>query len=297
MYIKSKHLGIIAAFMCSVATTYAGMEIPRSVRTIQELDEARAEAREEGKALLFVFTDPGTSCGLCIGATKESFKELDRYAVPVLLDTSKDDFYEQISPMVGGALYAADMGNLIPKAVVTNADMDMVLGKMGYKSMSSSRNFSAVNKEVKASLEAMEAGEEITGKDVMPVWYTTKSKGRSVKGPIKSIEGQKLVIARDGKKNFKIPFGRLTPAAKEYLEAMNGSPASAAGEEVGNEAAAEVMHDWESAKGGKTIEGKFVSLSGGKITLDRSEGGLITFDVSKLSAESQAKAEELAGQE
>ncbi|MEM9280363.1 MAG: hypothetical protein AAGA96_00920 [Verrucomicrobiota bacterium] len=51
-------LGILILLPIGAA---ADMRIPSSVFTMEELEEAKAEAVEEQEPLIFVFTDPGTT--------------------------------------------------------------------------------------------------------------------------------------------------------------------------------------------------------------------------------------------
>ncbi|WP_411825617.1 hypothetical protein [Luteolibacter sp. AS25] len=301
MSIRLKQFGIISVFFLSLMDSYAGMKIQRSVRTIQELDEARSEAREKGKALVFVYTDTKTTCGLCIAATEKAFDELDRYAVPVLLDMQDKAFYEEISPVIGGALHAPEMGNFIPKAVVTSDDMGTLLGSINYESMSSGRNFSALNKEVKSTLTTMEEGGVVEAKSVVPVWYCTKTEGHHFSGEFIGIGekkgGKQLVIASENGKSSRIALSRLTPGAVEYAESLKEASDSKNTEDANTSIGAEVIHSWESQKGGKTIKGKFISLEEGKLTIEKEESDRITFDISLLSDESRATAEKLAAGE
>lgn len=297
----TKLSGILSVLTFSIVTSYAGIEVPRTVRTIEELDQVRAEAREEGKALAFVLTDTKTSCGLCIGATKEAFDELGRYAIPVLLDVQNAVFYEHISPVVGGSLNADKMGNFIPKAVVSSDDMMQVLGSIPYKSMSSARNFSELNKRVKAALEAAQQGGNVETQSVVPVWYSTGTKGRFFEGNFKEVTTNKkgakqVVLAQKNGKEIRVGFNLLTPAAVDYIGTLQGTLGSKTTEDSAAKSNADTVHSWESANGGKSIEGKFISLSNGKITIEKEVGGTITFDVSLLSDKSKKHARALAAE-
>ena len=50
--------------MVSVAClqmVYAGFKVPKSIYKMDQLEEAKAEAKEEGKALIFVYSDSGST--------------------------------------------------------------------------------------------------------------------------------------------------------------------------------------------------------------------------------------------
>ena len=53
---------IAATLLSSLAgLSFAEMKIPRSIHTMDELDEAIVKATKKEKPLVFVYTDPGTS--------------------------------------------------------------------------------------------------------------------------------------------------------------------------------------------------------------------------------------------
>jgi len=49
------------ATMALTFSAHAGLKIPSSVFTIDELAKAKAEAAEDKEPLIFVYTDPGTT--------------------------------------------------------------------------------------------------------------------------------------------------------------------------------------------------------------------------------------------
>lgn len=51
----------LALFALTGLTGFAELKIPSSVFTMEELDEAKAEAAEKEEPLVFVYTDPGTT--------------------------------------------------------------------------------------------------------------------------------------------------------------------------------------------------------------------------------------------
>jgi hypothetical protein len=49
------------AVVCLSGLAWAELDIPRSVFRVDQLEEAKAEAQEEGEPLIFVFTDPAST--------------------------------------------------------------------------------------------------------------------------------------------------------------------------------------------------------------------------------------------
>lgn len=56
-----KKLSLLVALVFGVSFGHAELRIPSSVFTMEELEEAKAEAYEEEEPLIFVYTDPGST--------------------------------------------------------------------------------------------------------------------------------------------------------------------------------------------------------------------------------------------
>lgn len=55
---------IISLLMVSAAclqVAYAGFKVPKSVYKMDQLEEAKAEAKQDGKALVFVYSNTGST--------------------------------------------------------------------------------------------------------------------------------------------------------------------------------------------------------------------------------------------
>lgn len=185
-----------------------------------------------------------------------------------------------------GVLNASSMGNTIPKAVVTSADQLTYMASMPYKRMSDSKAFREVNKGIKEAL----AGKKVEKpKDAEYNWMIS-GVSRFYKGDFVEVKDDKFLMIKPAKgKAIKVPLAKLSTGAQAYARLRAGAGAAPAAEEPG-------MESWESAKGGKTIEASFVSLSGGKITLKKQGGKIVTFNLSLLSDQSRQRAKELAGE-
>lgn len=48
-------------FLSLVGSCFGELDIPRSVFSVENLEEAKAAAVEENEPLIFVYTDPGTT--------------------------------------------------------------------------------------------------------------------------------------------------------------------------------------------------------------------------------------------
>lgn len=56
-----KPLFILAITAVATQMAFAGFKVPRSVYRMDKLEEAKSEAEEKGKALIFIYTNPGST--------------------------------------------------------------------------------------------------------------------------------------------------------------------------------------------------------------------------------------------
>ena len=178
------------------------------------------------------------------------------------------------------------VGHMIPKVVVTSPDQRAYIASMSCKSMGKSKSFNIVNDKIE---QALAGGDLSLPKGFFPFWSLANKKG-FLPGRFVSLKNDSIVFVKqpDGKTR-KIAMKKLSPASQAYARAF-GAPAKPKEAPVTYE-----MESWTNAKG-KSIEGKFVSLNGGKISLEKPDGEIVTFDVSLLSEASRKRAEELAKQ-
>ncbi|MEM0968072.1 MAG: hypothetical protein AAGJ31_01865 [Verrucomicrobiota bacterium] len=52
---------VLALFLVTASPLVAGLDIPRYVFGLDQLEEAKAEAAEKEQPLVFVYTDPGST--------------------------------------------------------------------------------------------------------------------------------------------------------------------------------------------------------------------------------------------
>lgn len=216
----------------------------------------------------------------------EAFKQLKKHAVVVYINTKKRAASENLSPLVLGVINANSMGNIIPKVVVTSHNQKSYIASMPYKSMKDKKSFRAVNAQIKEALagKAMEKP-----KDAKIVW-TLAGSGRYYKGDFVEIKDDKdLVLKSPEGKNFSVPLEKLTKGTQAYARALAGGGAEPAASKKPE------LESWTNKKG-KQIHARFLSLKNGKISLEKMDGKVVTFNVSVLSEESQKRAKELAGQ-
>jgi hypothetical protein len=120
---------LVLAWACLAPTAAEAFLMPKSVFRMHELDEAKAEAKEKGKAITFVYTREETTCGLCVRASLSAVDELKSKSVIVYAHT---DETAKLPAAVQQALRSPEAGGYIPKVVLVDANMDKVLAVVPY---------------------------------------------------------------------------------------------------------------------------------------------------------------------
>ncbi len=110
----------------------ADFEPMRGEYLLGDLRRAQAQARRRGRVLAFIYTVPDSACRL----TDEMFelvrKELSLYSVVVLANAADPKMRRELPPVVRSAIQAGEVGNLLPKTVVVDAEMKKVLARVPY---------------------------------------------------------------------------------------------------------------------------------------------------------------------
>jgi hypothetical protein len=214
----------------------------------------------------------------------EAFKRLKRTSVVVYINTKEVSDRQHLSPVVMGGLNALSMGRIIPRVVVSSPDQLKLYSAMSYEQTKNDKEFRRVDKEAR---EALKGGAQAGPKDAEDCWML-KGASSFYRGSFQSLKDDKLTIKDSKNKGIKLSLDRLSPGAQAYARAMAGS-----GTTGDKEVKSHPLEPWHSAKGGKAIHAKFVSLKGDKITLEKTGGKRVTFSLALLSDKSRQRAKEL----
>jgi len=145
---KARHplllLFLVTAMSFTATSSYGkdkeSIKFPRNSYTIAELEAAKAEAKEKGKPIAFVYTDKASDCGLCTGASEMIIKELKSSTVLVYIgDINK------APDSIGDYIYAG--GNYMPIVGVYDSNAEKALGIVNY--MQIQNNGKKAFKEIK----------------------------------------------------------------------------------------------------------------------------------------------------
>lgn len=108
--------------LCLEAQIDANFKVPSRIYSIDELDEAIAEAKEEGEPVTYLWGSPKSTCPLHNRDAELALKEAKRFSVVVFLPSTRDDAYDKVSPFVLTALRSKQAGNIIPKLITASPD-------------------------------------------------------------------------------------------------------------------------------------------------------------------------------
>lgn len=216
-----------------------------------------------------------------------AFKKMKSKCVVVFVHSEQRAAVDAISPVVYTALGDEALGTTIPKLVITSPTQNTILGSMSENDMGKSSNFSKVARSAEDKLEGWEVDKLDPKKSLK---WPVKGKKLQYKGVFKSYDGGDLVFTTGRMQKDKLGEG-----TKLYLELLS-KQLEAARIKAEAEASRVVyeVEDWEGSSSDKSISAKFVSLVGDKITLEKADGEMMSFDVQYLSEESQKRARELA---
>jgi hypothetical protein len=271
------------------ASAHAGVEIPRGVYKSGQLEEARAEAVKKNKALAFVLSDPGTTCGLCVAATDKAFEKLKSHSVIVFINSEDDYRWADVGPLVVTGLSEKKMGNIIPRAVITSPDMSEMWGQMKYEELKVEGPYRGIKKQVDAILKGEAKAENPPER---PIYWPIKGSKEYYIGAFAGLGdkgGLRLKMESNGK-IATIPLERLTENCAVLARALAGrEPAAKPQPEAGQTPA---MESWTGSNG-KTLQARFVSLADDKVTLEMEDGKIHTMPLERLAGSSQERARTL----
>ncbi len=271
------------------AAVHGAFEIPRSVYKTGQLEAARAEAVKKNKALAFVLSDPGTTCGLCVAATDMAFEKLKSHSVIVLINSEDDKRWTDVGPLVVTGLSEKKMGNIIPKAVITSPDMLEMWGQMKYDDIKVEGSYRGIKKQVDAILKGEAKPENPPDR---PIYWPIKGSNEYYIGAFVELGdngGLRLKMESNGKIST-IPLERLTENCAVLARTLAGREPAAKPQPNDREAPA--MESWTGSNG-KTLQARFVSLADDKVTLEMEDGKTYTMPLERLAGSSRERATKL----
>lgn len=219
-------------------------------------------------------------------AALDKFK---RKSVIVYIPTNAKDRYHYLSPVVYKALQSDARGKTYPYAVASSPNQREIFGIYNNALLKDESQLRKTAQGFKEKMESHDATALPKGEIYLPL----KSKESFYKGTFKGVSDKGIILTIQGK-DRTYPLTDLTQGCTDFAKSLGTSTTTSEENTTASEDTKEYpMEDWQSAKGDKTIQGKFVSLTGNQLTLEKPDGKTISFDIKFLSEESQTRANEL----
>ncbi len=126
--VPTSMLLLVLTFTASLAS--AAFNIPNHVYTIDQLRQAKEEARADDKQIVFLFSDEHTTCALCTRASINIMRRFERRAVIVYF--GKKD-WAKAPRIVTEAINSPEAGKFIPKTIVVDSGITEVVSIIPYE--------------------------------------------------------------------------------------------------------------------------------------------------------------------
>ena len=116
---------LISLFIISTSA-FAGFSLPGDAYRMYELKGALNEAKTDGWALTFLFSDENASCPITINQTNHVIKELSDDSIIVYCNPSKEEV-NQCPEIVLQGLHSKCAGRFIPIVVIVSSDVQRII--------------------------------------------------------------------------------------------------------------------------------------------------------------------------
>ena len=125
---------VMSSLLCLAGVVSAPGEIKlgKSVFRMNQIDDAKAEAKAENEAITFLFTDENTKCGLCQAASMDVINGMKAKSTIVYVNSNNEGAL--LPKLVQDALKKPEAGQYIPKTVVVDPDITQVIAIVPYDS-------------------------------------------------------------------------------------------------------------------------------------------------------------------
>lgn len=222
-----KSLTTILCLSLSALIANAGFKIPKSVFTIDQLEEAKSEALESEKPLVFLYSDEKSTWGPCNAASLASIKSFKSVGVIVYVNYKTQS--AKLPKAASKLNSTPEAGRTVPKLFITSADATTPIKVIPYKSLSSdaSKSARAFKKEL--------ATANILGDSKPPVEQSapkksnallaekqdwTNSQGKKITAAIKSATDLTVVFVMKYNKLVTYPMDKLSPESQAKIKGL-----------------------------------------------------------------------------
>ena len=128
-YFAAISIEVFLMIFFSFSSGMAEFAVPDYVYTVDRLQQAQDQAKNNKKQITFVGSDKNSTCPLTKAATEDIFQGLKEYSVIVYVEYSD---LERLPDLVSDALNSSEAGQYIPKTVIVTQDIKEVISILPY---------------------------------------------------------------------------------------------------------------------------------------------------------------------
>ena len=227
-----KTLQLICGLLAGITLTSSAMNLPRGVFRLSELDEAIKQASTKKQPLIFIWSDLSSSCGLCIGATEDSFKAFRSRGTMVYIDSQASELSKAPKAVIQLRNEPA-MGKIIPMIMVTTADGSKGIKGIPYEQLKGGQADKAA-RSLRRTLEDVDVmGQGGNASESTPAPNQEKepellaaeqtwqnAEGKSITAAVKQVDGSHVTFVLPGGKIVSYPLDKLSEASREKLSSL-----------------------------------------------------------------------------
>lgn len=123
-------LVVLSILVFSSSFAFAAFDLPGYVLRIDQLEQAREQAKSDDKQIVFFYSNEHTDCPL---AAKASIGIMEKFRhKAVIVYVGKGD-WEKVPQIVRKAMSSPEAGKFIPKTVVVDSAITEVVSIIPYK--------------------------------------------------------------------------------------------------------------------------------------------------------------------
>jgi hypothetical protein len=123
-------LMVLLVLTLSASLASAAFDVPSHVYRIDQLQQAKEEARADDKQIVFLYSNEHTTCSLASGASISIMQRFKRNAVIVYICK---EVWAKVPRIVREAIKSPEAGKFIPKTVVVDSGIMEVISIIPYE--------------------------------------------------------------------------------------------------------------------------------------------------------------------
>lgn len=221
---------ISTALLFALSLSATASALPRSVFSLTDIEQARAQAAKNKQPLVFVITDLDSNCGLCVSATADIFKSFR--SVGTLVHIKNKGLEISNAPEAVRKMYQDPaVGRTIPITLVTTADASKAIKILSYDAVKGG-NASKEARNLRRELEGidplgtqgvpnspLDAGAptpELLAEE--QVWEN--SEGKRITAAVKKVDQGAVLFVMTGGREVSYPIHQLSAASREKIEGL-----------------------------------------------------------------------------